>query len=63
MLKKIRSLISNYDERFFAWLEGKGTSGSKRDRKTSGDNHEGTRVPKRSVVPKRNVPQVPDPWD
>ena len=23
MLKKIRSLVLNYDEKFFAWLEGK----------------------------------------
>ena len=63
MLKKIRSLVSSYDEKFFAWLEGKSSKGSQRDRKTSGDNHEGSRVSERGVVPKRNVLQIPDPWD
>jgi len=63
MLKKIRSLVSSYDERFFAWLEGKSTTGSKRDHQTSRGDHEGTTVSKRGVVPKRNVLQIPDPWD
>ena len=59
----LRSLLKKLDDKFFAWLEGKSTSGSKRDRKASGDNHEGSRISERGVVPKRNVPQVPDPWD
>ena len=63
MLKKIRSLVSSYDERFFAWLEGKGTTRSERERKASRSDHEGTTVSKRGVVPKRHAPQVPDPWD
>ena len=63
MLKRIRSLVSSYDQRFFAWLEGKSTAGSQREQKASGGDHEGTTVSKRGVVPKRNVPQVPDPWD
>ena len=63
MLKKIRSLVSNYDRKIFAWLEGEGTARPKRERQTSTSNNEGTTVSKRGVVPKRNVPQVPDPWD
>lgn len=63
MLKKIRSLVSNYDERIFAWLEGKGASRSKRERQASAGDNEGTTVSERGVVPKRNVLQVPDPWD
>ena len=63
MFRKLKKLVSEYDERFFAWLEGKSTSGSKRERKASGGDHEGTTVSQRGVVPKRNVPQVPDPWD
>ena len=63
MLKKIRSLVSNYDRKIFAWLEGEGTARLKRERQTSTSDNEGTTVSKRGVVPKRNVPQVPDPWD
>ena len=63
ILNKLLNQIRRYDERFFAWLEGKSTSGSKRERKASGGDHEGTTVSQRGVVPKRNVPQVPDPWD
>ena len=63
MLKKIRSLVSNYDERFFAWLEGKSTSGSKREHTPREDSDGRTQVSQRGVGPKRPTPQVPDPWD
>jgi len=63
MLRKIRSLVSNYDRKIFAWLEGEGITRSKRKRQTSTGDNEGTTVSKRGVVPRRNVPQVPDPWD
>jgi len=63
MLRRIRSLVSSYDERFFAWLEGKSTPRSKCDHQTSRGDHERTKVSKRGVVPKRNVLEIPDPWD
>ena len=63
MLRRIRSLVSSYDERIFAWLEGKGTSGSKRATQTREDRDGRTQVSQRGVGPKRHAPQVPDPWD
>jgi hypothetical protein len=63
MLKKIRSLVSSYDERFFAWLEGKSTSGSEREHPPRKDRDGRTQVSQRGVGPKRHAPQVPDPWD
>jgi len=63
MLAKIRSLVSNYDERFFAWLEGKSTPGPKRERQTSEDHNGGTKVSNRRMVPPSNEIQIPDPWD
>jgi len=63
MLRKIRSLVFSYDERFFAWLEGKGTSRSKREHTPREDRDGRTQVSQRSVGPKRHAPQVPDPWD
>jgi hypothetical protein len=63
MFKSIKLFFQRYDERFFAWLEGKGTTRSERERKASRSDHEGSAVSKRGVVPKRHAPQVPDPWD
>ena len=63
MLKKIRSLVSNYDERFFAWLEGKSPPRPQRERQASEDNHGGTKVSNRRMVPPSNEVQIPDPWD
>lgn len=63
MLKRIRSLVLNYDKKIFAWLEGKGTTRPKRDDQTSKHNYARTTVSKRGVVPRSNAPQVPDPWD
>ena len=63
MFKSIKLFFQRYDERFFAWLEGKGTTRSERERKASRSDHEGSTVSKRGVVPKRHAPQVPDPWD
>ena len=50
MLKKIRSLVSSYDERFFAWLEGKSTSGSKRERTSRKDSDGRTQVSQRGML-------------
>jgi len=63
MLRRIRSLVSSYDERFFAWLEGKSTSGSERERAPREDRDGRTQVSKRGMGPKRHAPQIPDPWD
>jgi hypothetical protein len=63
MLKKIRSLVSNYDKRFFAWLEGESSSRSKRQRQTSEDTNARSQVSDRRMVPPSNEIQIPDPWD
>jgi len=63
MLKRIRSLVSSYDERFFAWLEGKSPPRSKCERQTSEDYNGGTKVSNRRMVPPSNEIQIPDPWD
>ncbi len=60
---RILKWIKNYDEKFFAWLEGKSTSGSRSEQRASRGDHEGSTVSKRGMVPKRNVLQIPDPWD
>ncbi len=59
----ILSILKKYDEKFFAWLEGKGTTRPERNRKTSEDNHERSKVSDRRMVSKRNAIQIPDPWD
>ena len=63
MLKKIRSLVSSYDERFFAWLEGKSPPRPQRDRQTSKDTNARSKVSDRRMVPPSNEVQIPDPWD
>jgi len=63
MLRRIRSLVSSYDERFFAWLEGKSPPRPERDRQTSEDHNGGTKVSDRRMVPPSNALQIPDPWD
>ena len=63
MLRRIRSLVSSYDERFFAWLEGKSPPRSKRDRQTSEDINARSKVSDRRMVPPSNEIQIPDPWD
>ena len=59
----LRSLLKKLDDKFFAWLEGKSTSGSKREHTPREDRDGRSQVSQRGVGPKRNVPQVPDPWD
>jgi hypothetical protein len=63
MFRKIRSLISSYDERFFAWLEGKSIARPKRERQASEDHNGGTKVSNGRMVPPSNALQIPDPWD
>ena len=59
----ILNWLKKYDEKFFAWLEGKSTSGSKRERTPREDRDGRTQVSQRGVGPKRPTPQIPDPWD
>ena len=59
----LRSLFKKLDDKFFAWLEGKSTSGSKRERTPREDRDGRSQVSQRGVGPKRPTPQVPDPWD
>ena len=63
MLRKLKQLVSYYDERFFAWLEGKSPSRSKRQRQTSEDTNARSKMPDRRMVPPSNEIQIPDPWD
>jgi len=63
MLRKILSLVLNYDRRSSSRVEGKGTSGSKREHSPREDRDGRTQVSQRGVGPKRHAPQVPDPWD
>jgi len=60
---KILRWLQKYDERFFAWLEGKSTSRSKREHTPREDRDGRSQVSQRGVGPKRPTPQVPDPWD
>lgn len=62
MFRKIRLLVSNYDQRFWDWLEGKSSS--------SGVKSEGDRSSKERSketngcldAPGTKV-KIPDPWD
>ena len=63
MFRKLKQLVSYYDERFFAWLEGKSSPRPKRERQTSEDHNGGTKVSNRRMVPPSNEIQIPDPWD
>ena len=63
MFKKIRSLVSSYDERFFAWLEGKSPPRSEREHTPREDRNGRSKISQRGVGPKRPTPQIPDPWD
>jgi len=63
ILKTLVNQIRRYDEKFFAWLEGKSSSRPKRERQTSEDHNGGTKVSNRRMVPPSNEIQIPDPWD
>ena len=59
----IKKLLEEYDKKFFAWLEGKSSSRSERERQAGEDNHGRTEVSNRRMVPPSNEIQIPDPWD
>jgi len=59
----ILNWLKKYDEKFFAWLEGKSPPRSKRDRQASENHNGGTKVSDRRMVPPSNEIQIPDPWD
>ena len=63
MLRKIRSLVLNYDEKFFAWLEGKSTTGSKPVGKRVDASKIGTIHDRRSSSNSNAKTEIPDPWD
>ena len=62
-LKTIIKIVTDYDRKFFAWLEGESTPRSKRERTPCEDRDGRTQVSQRGMGPKRHAPQVPDPWD
>ena len=59
----LRKLFEKYDEKFFAWLEGKSPPRPQRDRQTSEDTNARSKVSDRRMVPPSNAVQIPDPWD
>jgi hypothetical protein len=63
MFRKLKQLVSFYDKKFFAWLEGKSSTRSKRDRQTSEDTNTWSRESNRRMVSPSNAIQIPDPWD
>ena len=58
MLRKILSLISNYDSR----VEEKGTSRSEPPSKEGGGSSKGSKVPNRRLGTTSNKIQIPDSW-
>lgn len=61
MLKRILSLVLNYDR--ITRVEKKSTLGSERERQTGKDYHGGSEVSDGRMVPPSNEIQIPDPWD
>jgi hypothetical protein len=61
MLKRILSLVLNYDR--IARVEKEGTRGSECERQASKDYHGGSEVSDGRMVPPSNEVQIPDPWD
>ena len=59
----IKKLLEEYDKKFFAWLEGKSTPRSQRDRQASEDTNARSKMSDRRMVPPSNEVQIPDPWD
>jgi len=59
----IKKLLEYYDERLFAWLEGKSPSRSKSSRETGTSPASRSEVPDGCVVPPSNEIEIPDPWD
>lgn len=60
---RILRWLQKYDEKFFAWLEGKSSSRSQRQRQASEDNNARSKVSDRRMVPPSHENQIPDPWD
>ena len=63
MLRKIRSLVSNYDQRFWEWLEGPSNQRPKSNRQTVDSNKSGSTKSGRGVATTSTKIQIPDPWD
>ena len=61
MLKKILSLVLNYDR--ITRVEKESTLGSERECQTGKDYHGGSEVSDRRMVPPSDEIQIPDPWD
>lgn len=61
MLKKILSLVLNYDR--ITRVEKESTLGSECDGQASEDHHGGSEVSDGRMVPPGNEIQIPDPWD
>jgi len=63
MFRKLKQLVSFYDKKFFAWLEGKNPeirlSNSRGERPTI----KGSIKSRSSMEDAGNKVQVPDPWD
>ena len=62
MLRKILSLVSNYDKRFWDWMEGKSPP-SGNESESSGSLKERTKMLDRCLDASSTKVQIPDPWD
>ena len=65
MLRKILLLVSSYDKKFFAWLEGKDSRIKSSNPRRKGSPVKGSVKSRSSVEDASNKVQVsiPDPWD
>jgi hypothetical protein len=62
MLRKILSLVSNYDKRFWDWMEGK-SSPSRNESEVSGSLEERAKMLDRCLDAPSVKNEIPDPWD
>jgi len=63
MLKRIRSLVSSCDRKFWEWLEGPSTIKSEPDRNSGSGSDARSKKSSRSMDTERSKVQIPDPWD
>jgi len=63
MLRKIRSLVLNYDKRFWEWLEGESNPRPRSNRQTVDPVKPRSTKSGRSMDAPSIKNEIPDPWD